>query len=196
MTAPTRPAQAGAPQAGAAPVAQAHVTSSSATPEEKPGFEVWAAFFETALTGQEARKSSIEQRGIAVITTSGTLVTLLFAVIGLATKEGQTFTLPNDTRRWLIAAVVLLVLAALCGLASNIPLAYAGLTAAGMRGVIDTMWRESAWAASGRVARTRVDLFDRAQQVNKKKAWILFAGVVLEAGALIPLAVAVVQITN
>ena len=116
------------------------------------GFEVYADFIEQVLAAQEARKASIEQRGVAVITTSGALVTLLFAVIGLATKRSQTYSLPDETQAWLVAAVVLLVLAAACGLAANAPLNYKNVRAANLRMVVDKMWSETAWAAAARVS--------------------------------------------
>jgi hypothetical protein len=163
---------------------------------EDPGYSVYADFIEKVLAGQEARTTSIQQRGIAVITTSGTLVTLLFAFIGLATRQGSTYTLPGDTRPWLVAAVTLFVLAAGCGLICNIPKRFTNARAQDLRVGVDQFWNESAWAASGRVARTRLDMIERAAEVNGQQAWVLFAAVILEVGALLPLAVAVVKIAS
>lgn len=161
-----------------------------------PGYEVYAAYIERTLIAQDARKSSIEQRGISVITTSGTLVTLLFAVIGLATKASTTYNLPADIRGWLVAAVTLLVLAAAGGLVSNIPLQYSNVKVTELRQAVDTLWNEDAWTATGRVARTQLEVLERATAVNRLKVYVLFAAVICEVGALIPLAVAVVRIAG
>ena len=168
-------------------------------PPSKPetsGYAVYADFIEKVLDAQEARKTSTEQRGVAVITTAGTLVTLLFAVIGLATRRTQTYSLPGMTKNWLIAAVVLLVLAAVCGLATNAPLRYKNVKANDLRRAVDNMWNEDAWSAAGRITRSRIDILERAARMNSVKVWLLFVAVLLEASALVPLAVVVIQIAR
>ena len=47
------------------------------------GRSIYADFIKEQLDAQEARKVSLEQRGLAVITTSGALVTLLFGLTAL-----------------------------------------------------------------------------------------------------------------
>ena len=47
-----------------------------------------------------------------MITTSGALATLLFALAALSTKESDTFELPVVARDWLLGALVMFVL---CG---------------------------------------------------------------------------------
>src|SRR5215212_326740 len=82
------------------------------TPHEPaPGFRAYGEFVKDELAAQDQRKASFEQRGLAVITTSGTLVTLLFALSALATKDSQTFALPDAARRWLNGALVFFFLA-------------------------------------------------------------------------------------
>ena len=46
---------------------------------EDSGYTVYGEFVKDELEAQDKRKASFEQRGLAVITTSGTLVTLLLA---------------------------------------------------------------------------------------------------------------------
>lgn len=49
------------------------------------GSSIYAAYVNEQLAAQDSRKTSIEQRGIAVITTSGTLVSLLFGLVAVLT---------------------------------------------------------------------------------------------------------------
>lgn len=184
------------PESPAPRTATREGTQAGSSDSEGPGYGVYADFIEKVLAGQEARTTSIQQRGIAVVTTSGTLVTLLFAFIGLATRQGATYTLPGDTRPWLVAAVTFFVLAAGCGLMCNIPKRFSNARAQDLRIAVDRFWNESAWAASGRVARTRLDMIERAAEINGQQAWVLFAAVIFEVGALVPLAVAVVKIAH
>src|SRR6266566_6395743 len=73
------------------------------------------------------RKKSLEQRAITVITTSGTLVTLIFALTSVISK-GRTFAnivraerIPLQTSLWLFVA------ASVLALVTNTPILYRGL---------------------------------------------------------------------
>jgi hypothetical protein len=67
------------------------------------------------------RHASIEQRGISVITTTGTLVTLLVALVGLAGQQSN-FKLDQNKLGMLPLALWLLVAAIAFGLLTNFPL--------------------------------------------------------------------------
>jgi hypothetical protein len=72
------------------------------------------------LDAERARHASLEQRGISVITTSGTLITLLLALAGL-TGRASGIKLP-DVAQWLLrVALILLPLAAMIGIAAILP---------------------------------------------------------------------------
>ena len=78
---------------------------------------------EAELDGQLAlewdRKASLEQRGINIITASGALVTLVFAVSAIVTKS-TTFKFFRGWEHWLlVAALIFFVAAAIGGIASN-----------------------------------------------------------------------------
>ena len=69
------------------------------------GSEVYADFIKSMLDAEDSRKSSLEQRGISIITTSGTLVTLLFGLTAAITGA-KTFTFPAAARDWLTPAAI------------------------------------------------------------------------------------------
>ncbi|HEX8117309.1 MAG TPA: hypothetical protein VF521_08555, partial [Pyrinomonadaceae bacterium] len=55
------------------------------TSKSESGYAAYGDFIKDELEAQDKRKASFEQRGLAVITTSGALVTLLFALAALST---------------------------------------------------------------------------------------------------------------
>src|SRR5580704_9812569 len=72
------------------------------------------------LDAQRAITASLQSRGLAVISSSGTLVTLLFGLSAVATTA-QHFKLPAAAKPPLYVAAVLLVAAAIAGIATNAP---------------------------------------------------------------------------
>ena len=72
------------------------------------------------LQYERQTRSTLVQRASLVITTSGTLVTLLLGAAALVTKS-QCFTPPRQLLGEVTAAVVLFILAALVALAINWP---------------------------------------------------------------------------
>jgi hypothetical protein len=72
------------------------------------------------LDAERARHTSLEQRGISVITTSGTLITLLLAIAGL-TGRTSGLRLPQDAQLCLRGALILLPAAAIVGIFATLP---------------------------------------------------------------------------
>jgi hypothetical protein len=72
---------------------------------DQSGREALSSFVHDMLKAEESRGSSIESRGQAVVSISGTLVTLLLALASLVTR-GRGFVLPSSARNLLAAAVV------------------------------------------------------------------------------------------
>jgi hypothetical protein len=161
---------------------------------EISGAAVYGAFVDSELRAQDSRKSSFEQRGLAVVSTSGVLVTLLFALASLSTKSQATFVLPHAARLWLIAALIVFVLAAVAALATNFPLRYEAVTADQIEARLKEQPIRSELRAERDVALTRVKALRDAKHKNTMKAKLLFAAISLEvvAVALVGVAVAVV----
>ncbi|MCW3101227.1 MAG: hypothetical protein JWL77_6845 [Chthonomonadaceae bacterium] len=164
----------------------------SATPTaERSGVRVYGALVDAELRAQDARKASFEQRGLAVVTTSGVLVTLLFALAGLSTKTGTTFVLREPAQTWLVGALVAFVLAAAVALATNIPLPYEAVTSADVEKRLREQPIRSEDRAERDVALTRLKGLADAKCKNGIKGWLLFAAIGLEVTAVALLGVAV-----
>lgn len=91
-----------------------------------PGRTYYEDFFSKVLDDALERKGSLEQRGITVVTTSATLVTLIFTIVSFVLAHvGSSGINPHAFIRGSIdLAVILLVAAAVFGLAINLPVPY------------------------------------------------------------------------
>jgi hypothetical protein len=159
------------------------------------GSSVYAEYIKDQLAEQDARKESIEKRGLAVITTSGTIVSLLFALVAVLTGADE-YTLPTDAEPWLGAALIAFVLAALAGIVANLPLLYLAVEAPELRRLLDEFWDNDPVVAEKRVAATQLKVLTRAKSMNAFKGWILVGAVLAELAAVAFLAVAIRAVLN
>ncbi len=164
------------------------IASEGDAPQDDSGI---AAYLKDEIAAQDARKSSFEQRGLAVVTTAGALVTLLFGLTALSTKAQPTYHLPHSARYFLAAALVLFLLAALAALGTNVPLSYQAVTADAIRGRLKEVSVRSADAAELDIALTRVKTLRDAKKKNGLKGWMLFAAMALEVAAVALVGIAV-----
>jgi hypothetical protein len=163
-------------------VLDATLTAEDATGEgPSTGASVYADFVKDEVEAQDKRKASFEQRGLAVITTSGTIVTLLFALAALSTKQADTFELPSTARTWLTIALVLFFLSALAALLTNAPFVYQAVPAEKIRERLRERPVRSPEAALRDVAHSRIDALQSAKRLNGLKGWILTAAMFFEA---------------
>ena len=160
---------------------------------EGSGRAIYADYIREQLEGQEARKTSLEQRGLSLVGTAGALVTLLFGLAALAT-EREGFAFPTAARALLVAALVFFVVAGLAALITNIPLSYEGVTTDALRAAVKERWADSEATAAEMTSLTRINVLESAKRRNNLKGVALFAGMVCEivAVALVGAAVGVV----
>jgi hypothetical protein len=164
---------------------------SPAAPAPDDG-SIYGAYIKSLLDHEQDRKSALEAKATAVITTSGALVTLLFGLV--ATVTGATgFRLPVASHYWLIAAVLLFVIATALGiLTANVPVPYGQATFQGDQ--LRQAWSHPASAARENVARAQLELIPVATQKNDLKVRLIISATLAELLALAALAVAVIII--
>lgn len=162
--------------------------------EPASGVVAYGEFVKDELAAQDQRKASFEQRGIAVITTSGALATLLFALAALSTKQSQTFVLPAGARDWLVGALVLFVLAAIAAVITNVPVGYEAVDADEIKGRLKEDPPRNTEAAAKDIALTRVKALRSAKKKNGRKGKVLFAGMVAEVLAVACVAAAISKV--
>jgi hypothetical protein len=161
---------------------------------ETSGIQIYGAFVDAELRAQDARKGSFEQRGVAVVTTSGVLVTLLFGLAGLSTKADARFVIPHSARLWLLAALVAFVIAAAAALVSNFPLNYEAVVPDDIECRLREKPIRSEPRAERDVALTRLKALRDAKRKNTIKGVCLFVAIGLEVVAVALVGVAMVLV--
>ena len=133
--------------------------------------EVYARVISHLLALETTRKASIEQRGIAVITTAGGLVSLLIALSALVLSDHGSTRLVHGSRVLLVVAIAGFIAAAALGVAANSPRRYGGFTFEDLdRLVQKTAWLADRDEAALEVAREQVAELKIAVGLNNQKA--------------------------
>ena len=150
--------------------------------------EVFAPFVRDQLGEERDRKSSLEQRGLAVITSSGAFVTLVLAVAALVTGA-KDFELSDGARHWLLGALIAFVAAAVLGVLCNAPLEYnePGST---MESWLEKHWEGTAGAALKATALADLQTLRVARNKNGGKARLLTWAIASEVAGLLFVAIA------
>lgn len=159
------------------------------------GSTVYSEYIKDQIAEQEARKESIEKRGLAVITTAGTIVSLLFGLVAVLTGTDK-YTLPSGAEPWLGGALIAFVVAALAGIVTNMPLLYLAVEVPELRRLIDDFWSDKPEVAEKRVAATQLKVLTRAKSLNATKGWILVGAIATELVGVVFLALAIRVVLN
>jgi hypothetical protein len=160
-----------------------------------PGRTVYFDWIATLTAEQDARKEKLEARGIAVITVSGTLVTLLFGLAALATRATNTYTLPHAARDLLYVALILFGVSAVLAILTNVPILYEEVDPQDvLAATSDEYWQDTEGDAQQRIAVTRAKNLIWNAKANTLKAIILIAAVTVQIAALVFVALAVVEV--
>lgn len=133
--------------------------------------EVYSALITEQLDEERARKTSLEQRGAFVITSSGAIATLLFGLAAFVT-DAATLDLPPRAQQVLVVALICFAAAALFGLLTNRPVNYGEPTADSLQEMIDDpeLASESITEAIRTASDGRLQTLRTYRQQNAKKA--------------------------
>jgi hypothetical protein len=143
------------------------------------------------LAEERSRKTSLEARGLSVITTSGVLVTLILGFGGLV-KGDKGLMLPGLAKFTLVGGLIVFVLAAAAGLYVNTPLAYVEVRAEDLRVWLEPrLWEAQSVGGEVRAAEARVEVLAAARALNDRKAIVLVGAIGAEVVAIALLAVTV-----
>jgi hypothetical protein len=153
--------------------------------------DIYADYINGLEDAETARKTSLEGRGVGVVTTSGTLVTLLFALIGVITSA-KNLSLPTAAHGYLGAAVILFAIAVAVGLAANLPLFYK--EAEPTADEIARVWSYSAEGAQAFVIATRLSILSSYRHANAIKGWLVLVAGLVQLAAVIMLVLAILSI--
>jgi hypothetical protein len=143
--------------------------STASQGEPADGLSALADYTKEQLAAEDRRKASFEQRGLAVVTTSGALVTLLFGLAALSTKS-QSFVLEDAAKPPLVGALVLFVLAAIGALVTNFPVKYSWVDVEDVRAAAKRDPPPSEASAHQNIALTNLKVLKVANRKNQLKA--------------------------
>lgn len=160
----------------------------------EPVGEFLAPLAKEQLQNERQTRSSLVQRASLVITTSGTLVTLLLGAAALVTKS-QSFTAPCYVLIEVTVAVVLFVLAALVALVVNWPWSQRVVKVDFLkRPTYEDDWEQPSLAIRRDAHDDVVSALESYRKTNRWLGWGLMAALTTESGAVVVLALSVLQI--
>jgi hypothetical protein len=164
-----------------------------ATEQAAIAASVYGDYIKDELARQEQRKGSFEQRGLAVVSTAGALVTLLLGAAALSEKEVSLLT---EERVWLAAALALFIVSATFALATNFPLKYKGLDISDLLDRLNADPEDTPDDATYAVADGRARILQAAQERNTLKGYLLFAALLIEVGAVTCIGIAIIEVLH
>jgi hypothetical protein len=141
----------------------------NATSEEIAGPAVMDVIHDQ-LAQERNIKNSLEARASGVITSSGTLVTFLLAIIGLVSRSGELH-LAAAAKALIIGALIGFLAAAILAMYAVRPRTYSGMDRADLRAIsTEGAWKAPSTYAGPRIASALVSLIDRSRDMNRIKA--------------------------
>jgi hypothetical protein len=153
--------------------------------------EIYSDLVSGLLTAEADRRTTLEAKGSAVITTAGTLVTLLFGLVALV-DGSEKFDLPTAAHGWLFAAICGFVVACGAAIFVSLPLPY-GETKLTAQQLI-TWWDQAPDLALLAVSSVRLEALAAARRMNDVKVRILFVATIALVVALFLLGMTVLKI--
>jgi uncharacterized membrane protein len=133
--------------------------------------DIYGDFLKELLIDEQAVKASLEQRGLAVVSSAGALVTLLLGIVGLVYNVDRVNNTPIVARWLLLLSVAAFVLASIFGILTNKPMGYEAVGQDALRKMVEKQyWNGPREVGAWRIARLRARLVGNARVQNAKKA--------------------------
>ena len=155
-----------------------------AQPSTDNAGSAYKALVELRLNEEDSRAAALQSRGLAIVTTSGALVTALLAVTGVALRPPQV-AMSRDARTLLFAAAATFAAAAACGLGANLPRAYARPLLTDLTGKVSSdNWSRARIMADQEIAMSRAAQLKVAERSSDLIAIFVRCGIGLEVAAV------------
>jgi hypothetical protein len=142
--------------------------------------EIYAEFMQDQLAAEETRKISLEQRGLALITSSGVLAAFGFGALALFRRR-DAIPLPAAAVYLLVCAAAALLIGAIMGLVANSPMRHRAINPTGMAETMREHWTDDDATARARVTSTRARLLESTRDTNDRRALALLGAMAAEA---------------
>jgi hypothetical protein len=136
------------------------------------------------LESERKKKDNLENRGLAIITTSGVLATLLLSLAAALVTLGEV----DVTRVAMVStigAAGLFTLAAILGVIVNLPLRYDEIEPESLCSMTSqTAWALSGGSASRQIAVAQIDILSNWRAMSRLKARVLVTAALTETLAV------------
>lgn len=156
---------------------------------------VYSAFIESELKVERERRANLDARGVALVATSSSLVTLL-AAVGAFVIRGDKFVLPGDARFPLLVALVAFAVAAGCGILANRLHKYTVAAVSDLTQMRTSHWKDDAVDSRSAVTYINVKSIGSLRKTNDAKVTWLMLGQLAQLLALVCLAVVVLVVLS
>ncbi|GEA89053.1 hypothetical protein [Cellulomonas cellasea] len=154
---------------------------------------VFADYVTDLVTAEDSRRASLEARGASVITASGGLVALFFALSALVTRQ-EGFTLPGGPRALLAVATAAFVAAAVLAIGTSVPSRARLVDPGELARQLPALWRRDDDFARRKTTMSRlVELVD-TQRGNDVRARLLLAAITCQVSGVLLVAASVLLI--
>lgn len=146
-----------------------------------------SAFVEAELAKEEARRESIEKRGLSVVTVAAGLFGLVSALHGVSgPSRGDQ---PSQLGHVLLTLSALLVVAGtIAGALTNAPRRYRLIDPEELLASAPTMWQQSEDATDRALYASHLTFLHDAQRTNDARAQFLFAALALSGLGIVGIA--------
>jgi len=135
-------------------------------------------YIKELVTDEEARKTSLEQRGLAVVTTISAVVAVLFGFAAAVPDSARK--LPGTVHGPLAVALGFLVAGGVLGILATVPVRYRQVNAGDLEFLVRHWAGASSLQGQTKVSLTRLDIYRRQLRTNGLKAVTVLTATVCE----------------
>ncbi|MGC4862154.1 hypothetical protein [Micromonospora sp. DT41] len=154
---------------------------------------VYPEFIASELKAERDRKAAIDARAASLITTSGSLVTVL-AAIGAFLGKDSDWRLPQLAFPFIAAALIAFTVASVAGIISGWSRAYAVPDIAPLKRMLNDRWRDEEDLARIEICAASIEMIESLRKINAKKERTLRVGWFNQIAAIILLSVVVITV--
>ncbi|MEU8185866.1 hypothetical protein [Micromonospora carbonacea] len=153
--------------------------------------KTYGSFIEAELAAERDRRNRFDDRGVSLVKTSGSLVTLLAAVVAFL-RTGREYQFPRDAVGPLMLALTFLTIAAMAGIVTSLNRAYEVPNPPTLRKLLEERWAvDSEVSARNFVGEMQVHIIHSLRKGSNWKAKFLLTGLIAQVVALLALTVVV-----
>jgi hypothetical protein len=151
--------------------------------------QTYASFIEAELQREHERQDHLVASGRGVVTTSGALLTLVFALSVLVT--GEDFTVKGASAVAVAISLACFVVAAVLGILVNWSMAYKITKGRTLQAMLGGHWKDTEVTARNACASAQVQTIISLRNVNKVKSWLVTSALSFQVAAIAALGVAI-----